>query len=146
MPVTRIEIGPGIRPRDDWARLDDVQYIEKGEWNKLADIQAGSIGEIYLANVLGSWGERVKIVGMSAPAQVAENYFEMVRWAAKFHRVLKTGGIVTVIENNTPVPDPQRNIIEPFMESDRFILTEQEEIESRNGWRVPGYKLVFKKP
>lgn len=143
MPTTRIEIGPGVNPRNDWVGRDGVLNIEKGEWGVLADISEGTIEEIYLANVLGSWGERRKIGGVYAPAQIAENYLEMVRWAAKFHRLLCSGGIVTVVEDNTPVPNVERDIIEPFMEHDRCILQTQEEIESR--WLVTGYRLVFQK-
>lgn len=145
MSISRIEIGPGANPRQDWAGRDDVLYIEEGEWGALVGVPPGTIEEIYLADVLGSWGEKKKIAGFSVPAQLAENYFEMVRWAATFHRLIRPGGIVTVVEDNTPPSDPEINIIEPFTEKGRFALNSRIEIPTKRPF-IKGYTLVFQKP
>ncbi len=150
MPTTRIEIGPGGIPRKDWVRRDDVLYIEgKDDWDKFLGVPRDSIEEIYLANVLGFPGERVKRrlgdIIFNVPVALAENYYEMVRWAVLFHAVLIPGGIVTVIDDNTPVSNPERDIVEPFTERERFVLIEETAVAS-DPYPIPGYKLVFQKP
>ncbi len=149
MPINRIEIGPGGLPRQDWVGREDVLEVEEGEWNKFVGVLPETIDEIYLANVLGYPGERVKrCLGdytFNVPVPLAANYYEMVRWAALFHRVLKPGGIVTVIDDNTPVENPNRYIVGPFTEQRRFTLIEQETLDS-SPYPIPGYRLVFQKP
>ncbi len=149
MPISKIEIGPGGDPRSDWVGRDDVLEVEKGEWDKFVDVPPGTVEEIYLANVLGYPGERVRRrlgdYTFNVPVPLAWNYYEMVRWAARFHHVLEPGGIVTVIDDNTPVEDPERYIIGPFVEQGRFTLIDREMLDS-SPYPIPGYRLVFQKP